>query len=274
MDRALLSQFLHQYPFQPATGYWRAIEIAHVLQHTLPSGRGLDVGCGDGRLTALVAERTGWTNVVGVDPDAAEIELASRTGIYADLHATSAAEIPEPDCSFDWAFSNSVLEHVDDIDGILREVSRLLRPSGHLILTVPGPDFHHCLRGPLVGGVTRSEYLSRLDIRLAHRRYWGVETWHDHLAAVGIDVVESSVYMSRAQVRRWETLSRATAGLLHTISGRRLAPIQIQRQLSMRHGQTMPRPAAAALASIIPFGSSDEQGPFGCVRISGIRSAA
>ncbi len=54
LQKALLTEFMMQAPYQPATNYWRAVEIAEVIAYGLPPGRGLDLGCGDGHLMAII----------------------------------------------------------------------------------------------------------------------------------------------------------------------------------------------------------------------------
>ena len=89
LDRQLLRDNLRIAPEQPATALWRAIEIGHLLRRTaLPvNGRGLDLGCGNGRVTGLVRDRSRarW-ELVGVDPDPREVALARESGIYEAVH--------------------------------------------------------------------------------------------------------------------------------------------------------------------------------------------
>jgi predicted RNA methylase len=72
IDKSLLKTFLHEYPFQPATAVWRASEIAHVLSYPFPEGLGLDLGCGDGRLTKIILDYVGQRQMVGIDIDPQE----------------------------------------------------------------------------------------------------------------------------------------------------------------------------------------------------------
>jgi len=44
LRRRLLRDLLAANPFQPATSWWRAIELAIVIEHGLPAGTGLDLG--------------------------------------------------------------------------------------------------------------------------------------------------------------------------------------------------------------------------------------
>lgn len=268
-------RFLRDYPFQPATAFWRAIEIEHLLAGGLPEGRGLDLGCGDGLLTRIVLEEAGPREVVGVDPDPAEASQAQVLGIYAAVYAVGGGSVPEADASFDWVLSNSVLEHIDELEPVLAEVGRLLRPGGQFVFTVPGPDFHACLRGPLVPGASRDEYLRRLDERLTHRRYWDRAEWESALGGHGMAVTWLSGYLSVAEVRRWESLSRVTAGALYGLGGRRRSPIEIQRRLGMRRpGRRMPAALARGLAPIMAAGLKGSSPRFGCLLIRASKAAS
>ncbi len=266
--------FLRDYPFQPATALWRAVEVGQLLDRGLPQGRGLDLGCGDGLLTRIVLDRAGPGDLVGVDPDPAEAAQARKLGIYTFVHAVSGDRVPEHDASFDWVLSNSVLEHIDDIETVLAEVARLLRPGGELIFTVPGPDFHACLRGPVMPGVSREAYLSHLDQRLAHRRYWSRDEWESALSGHGMHVEEASSYLTAAEVRRWESISRITAGLLYALARGRRQPIEIQRTLGMRRaGRQMPAGLARIVAAAVSAGLNGGTmgSKFGCLLVSAVK---
>ncbi|HVM93461.1 MAG TPA: hypothetical protein VMT67_11650, partial [Terriglobales bacterium] len=54
MHNGFLISLMMQAPYQPATNYWRAFEIEEVVRYGFPSGRGLDVGCGDGHLMGII----------------------------------------------------------------------------------------------------------------------------------------------------------------------------------------------------------------------------
>ncbi|HEX5444760.1 MAG TPA: class I SAM-dependent methyltransferase [Pirellulales bacterium] len=247
--RELLRQLMRAAPFQPATNLWRAVEIAELAQSLPPAGTALDIGCGDGQLTRIVRELVGaqW-RLVGVDPDPSEAAAALISGLYESVHACGAAAISEPDAAFDFAFANSVLEHIADLPACLREIGRLLKPAGLLVATVPSPHFHRLLRGP--GRLSRQRrecYLTDIDRRLAHLHYWSAEQWHEELNAAGFEPPEIRGYLSRRQVQRWETWSNWTGGLLYRLRKRRHQPIAIQRSLGLRR----PLPAGFARAAAL-----------------------
>jgi len=98
-----------------------------------PGGkRALDIGCGGGLLAEEVA-RLGC-RVTGIDPSAASILVAQihaaemRLGItYRVAHGES---IPYPAATFDLVYCCDVLEHVDDLDAVIAETARVLKPGG------------------------------------------------------------------------------------------------------------------------------------------------
>lgn len=272
--RSLLRSLLSENPFQPATSWWRAIELAVVIDHGLPEGRGLDLGCGDGKLMRILlsAARASPT-LVGVDIDPLETRDAQASGVYQRVHTATGERLPEPDASFDFVFSNSVLEHIGDLEPVIGEVARVLRPGGRFIFTVPAAGFHDCLSGPLLPWTDRKRYLEDIDRRCAHRRYWGETEWRNCLERYGMDLSRSVAYLAASEAQRWETLSRFTAGVLYTVAGRRLQPIEIQRALRLRRrGLRLAPWIAAPLAAAISAGVST--GPsrrFGCLLIEAHR---
>ena len=253
---ALLEDLARLTPQQPATVAWRVVELDHLLRHGLPAGRGLDVGCGDGTIVEVLRRRgaADW-QLVGVDPDPREAALAAAGGQYERVHTASAAEVPEPDASFDFAFSNSVLEHIPDLPAVLREVARVLRPGGTLVATVPSATLNGCLTGPGVLapllGRRRADYLAAMDARLAHVNLWPAERWRSELAAAGLELEEAGPYMSCADVRRWERMSNWTGGLLHGLSGRRRRPIEISRAMSIGTGSARGRRLARVTVPLV-----------------------
>lgn len=250
------------------------MEVDRLVAHGLPEGRGLDLGCGDGLLTRIVLEGVGPRAVVGVDPDPGEAEQARSLGIYERVHVAGGDSVPEGDGSFDWVLSNSVLEHIPAIDPVIAEVARLLRPGGSLVFNVPSTGFHASLRGPLLPGGSREAYLLHLDRRLAHHRYWGESEWRAALEPHGLRVVSATTYMDRAQVRRWESISRFTAGVLYGLGARRRQPIDIQRDLGLRKaGRKMPGVVARPLAAVLGSGLNGSGPGAACLLVEAVKGS-
>jgi SAM-dependent methyltransferase len=262
----LLASFIGLYPAQPATAFWRAIEIAVLARRGLPDGLGLDLGCGDGILTDVLLREVGPHRLVGIDIDPLEIAAARRFPFYERLHTCPGDAIPEPDESFDFVISNSVLEHIPDLEATIAETARVLRPGGRFFFTVPGPGFHRNLAGSIFPFVDRSRYLDMIDRRLAHRHYLDPAEWNALCDRHRLVVENCLGYLGGAETRRWETLSRMTGGLLYALLGETKRPIEIQRRVGIRAVQNrtqLPRSVASAMARLVSFGVPIERSAFG-----------
>jgi SAM-dependent methyltransferase len=254
----LLSDFVAAYPAQPATAYWRAIEIGALVRLGLPEGLGLDLGCGDGILTDILLRHAGARQLVGVDLDPLETKAAEKFPFYSRLHVAPGNAIPEQSGAFDFVLANSVLEHIPGLDGTVAESSRLLRRGGRFLFTVPGPAFHANLRGPLWPGVERSTYLETLDRRIVHYHYLSVADWEATAARHGMVLDGCFGYFDASETKRWETLSRMTGGLFYSLLGETRRPIEIQRRLGIRDIQNkggLPGALAGTIASVISLGA-------------------
>jgi ubiquinone/menaquinone biosynthesis C-methylase UbiE len=95
----------------------------------------LEVGCGTGVLTRVLANRTGIKSVIGVDPAASLIEEARKlaSGLpNASFQEADGRTLPFADASFDAVIFDSTLSHVPEPERALAEAYRVMRPSGWL----------------------------------------------------------------------------------------------------------------------------------------------
>lgn len=92
----------------------------------------LDVGCGDGTLLELF-RASGADRVAGCDPDPSMVARArDRLGGCVTVGAGQA--LPFPDASFDRVTCVTVLAFVPDAPAVVREMARVLRPGGTLLI--------------------------------------------------------------------------------------------------------------------------------------------
>ena len=98
--------------------------------------RVLDLGCGTGRYALRLAD--GGATVIGVDPSKRMLELAKEkagdTG-RIEFHQGTIEEMRFPDAHFDLVVSALALSHVRDLEPTMREVARLLKGRGRIVIS-------------------------------------------------------------------------------------------------------------------------------------------
>jgi SAM-dependent methyltransferase len=260
---ALLKEIATDTPFQPATSIWRAVELALIVNTPFPEGRGLDLGCGDGTILKRILDHVGPREVVGIDLDPRETEAACATGLYTAVHTGPGSEIPEPDCEFDFVFSNSVLEHIEELAPVLAEVARVLKPGGIFYFTVPSARFPDLLYGPWLPGADRQIYNDMIARRMAVKHYFSMEQCTEWMKEAGLRLDETIPYFSQKVTRRWEFVARITSGILYQIGGQRRQPIDIQHTLNIRarHGGLLAKLAVIAVILLGKGALKDDDGP-------------
>jgi len=98
----------------------------------------LDLGCGDGHFASIAFDRP---IDVGIDPWSGPIQLAAKQGSYTQVINGLGNQLPFPDEYFSSVISNSVLEHIEDLDVVIKEVARVTKPNGIFIFCVPNHYF-------------------------------------------------------------------------------------------------------------------------------------
>lgn len=167
----------------------------------------LDVGCGDGHFASIAYEQP---IDVGIDVLERDLrEAASRPGVYRSLVLASAPALPFPDATFGTVVSNCVLEHVPDVDGALREISRVLRPGGTFATTLPSEHFGEFLLGSTIGRRLGIPALARgykafFNHISYHYHVYPPGVWQSKLEAVGLRVIEHRYYFSAAAHRAFD----------------------------------------------------------------------
>lgn len=109
-------------------GYFREVLDRRGVDH----GRALDIGCGAGFITEELAI-AGFA-ATGIDPSSVAIEAArahaAAQGLAIDYVVGVGEALPFADAAFDLVSCCDVLEHVSDLDRVVAETARVLRPGG------------------------------------------------------------------------------------------------------------------------------------------------
>lgn len=148
----------------------------------------LDIGCGDGRLTALIAQRLANGRALGIDSSPRMIALARETQGARNRSLTfqllDATALPFQ-AEFDLVFSTSALHWIRDHVAVLRGIHRALKPGGRMHLTFAA-------RGTLAGFYAALSPLLRESVWASRFRgfespyaFYGLEEYRGWLDELG-----------------------------------------------------------------------------------------
>lgn len=193
MDSARLDDILwrHLSSLPYFRGFLRAVEDRFYQEIDLPNPI-LDLGSGDGHFASVAfSEKPD----VGLDPWPAPMREARQRNAYRLLVLGEGAHIPFQQGFFAAVMSTSVLEHIPDIQPVIIEIARVLRPGGMFVFCVPNHRFPEALWGRQVLrrlGLRRlSEGYTRLFNRIArHAHTDPPEIWENRLDQAGLQVVD------------------------------------------------------------------------------------
>lgn len=187
-------------------------------------GTWLDFGCADGFYTTGLT-RYGASSAIGVDvigDRVAEARLKQAGQRNVEFHLVASSSLPFQDATFDGVLLNEVLEHVYSEDDVLKELLRVLRPGGSLIIMSPNRWFPFEGHGGHIGSlqlrwpVPFLPWLpGRIGQRFMHaRNYWPHELRElvrkHGFAITAVDFVwpvfEIHPWLPAAVVRRYQKI--------------------------------------------------------------------
>jgi ubiquinone/menaquinone biosynthesis C-methylase UbiE len=175
----------HEYEamYQLENSYWWYVarrELAVQLLKSEINGRAsariLDVGCGTG---ANVHAFASIAPTVGIDLSMDALHFCQQRGIKA-VTLSPVEELPFNCRSFDVVTALDILEHTDDDLNSLREIHRVIKDRGLLLITVPAYGF----------------LWSEHDEALKHRRRYTAHELRNKLTITGFEVVRTSYFIS------------------------------------------------------------------------------
>lgn len=114
----------------------QAMLAAYLADLDLPDKAAVvEIGCGTGAISRVLAARPGIGEVTGVDPSPVFLDRARELSAGAanlSFRQGDGRDLPLPGASFDLAVLHTVLSHVPDPPGVLGQAFRVLRPGGTL----------------------------------------------------------------------------------------------------------------------------------------------
>jgi malonyl-CoA O-methyltransferase len=115
--------------------------VVAVLCGPVAATRVLDLGCGTGRHSLALAEAGAQVTALDQSPEMMAVARRNLQDYPVEwvLHALP-APLPFPDKTFALVVAGLVVEHVDDLKALMKEIVRVLRPPGRLVLSALHPD--------------------------------------------------------------------------------------------------------------------------------------
>lgn len=139
--------------------------ITQLLRHKEYS-HVLDLGCGSGDFTLGFARSLGISQAAGVDSSEGKILEARSKGITAFQADLNKDALPFSNDSFDIVLMAEVIEHLENVEHCMDEVSRVVSPGGYLAITTPNLASWHGRISILLG-------YQPFTLDLGFRRHYG-----------------------------------------------------------------------------------------------------
>lgn len=191
--------------FEP--GYKRA--VLSLLEKN-PQAMFLDLGCNTGEFTIEMANKIGTRKIFGIEmlEEMAKAAVARRIEVSkGDLNEP----FPFSDNSLDVITAAQVIEHLCDTDGFLREIHRVLKQDGYVVLSTPNLASLHIIaflligKQPPVACVSDEDWPGAMEGQPLHRRIFTLSGLRTALGIHGFKVervVGSSYYPLPAPLSR------------------------------------------------------------------------
>lgn len=199
------------YCYVPEMALHKAIELRVFKEYLEVSGKGLDIGSGNGLIGQMIIEQSNLTHLTGLDlNEGNRPHYANRD--YVDFVIGDAQSLPFEQHSFDYAISVCVLEHVPSMKKAIGEIMRVLRPRGDLCFSTTAPAFRRKILSHrlwlALGQRDRAEKASaQKDKESFQFHYYSKEEWDQLALESGASSCEVIPFFSSKQLLIYDFLN-------------------------------------------------------------------
>ena len=205
-----ISNKISKYFHHPSVVLWRSLELEAIVENLSKINKVhpmLDLGCGEGKIAEIIFGKKHID--VGMDPEPEMVTQAIKNSIYKKVVPGDARDMPFKSNSFNFIFSNSVIEHIDGIDSVIKEASRILISGGSFMFTVPNEKLRRNLFFTRlfrqVGLVGAGKWYSRsINSQLDHYNLLSEKQWRKLLDKNKLKISYIAYYLDKRQTALWD----------------------------------------------------------------------
>ncbi len=174
----------------------------------------LDIGCGNGVVAGVILKKRNEKFDMGIDLSEKEVSFAKKSGFYKKCKVESVYKLSFKNGEFACVFSNSVVEHIPDLEQALSEMSRVLKKNGQFIITVPTPYLTKYLWGYSFfknAGfkILADAYGKFFNFLFKHHNLYTDKQWEKILKKHSLELTAHYYYHTRRMVQVHEFLTYA-----------------------------------------------------------------
>lgn len=137
MNTVKFNSLRYKEPFITFLDYFTKIRVNKMLSMLQYHNKVLDVGCWDGYIMQQILDKKKARHVFGVDNSKPAIKICHKKGLLSKFTKSVDKKIPYKNGQFDAVVAGEIIEHLYDVETFLKEIYRILKPNGQLIITTP-----------------------------------------------------------------------------------------------------------------------------------------
>lgn len=163
----------------------------------------LDFGCGDGFFTGISLIGCEQKLDIGLETNSERAIKARKLSIYKEVLVYDGRKIPLNNNSISIVISNSVMEHLSDVETALLEIHRILKRGGIFYVSVMTDRYENNLLGKVFLG---DIYLKWMRKRAYHKNLLSKNEWENLFIKNGFKIKSSYAYLDRQSTRLLDLL--------------------------------------------------------------------
>lgn len=210
-DQDILIYFLNHW--MPSTAIWRRAEFEVIKQEKFV-GHILEIGCGDGYFSGYIfvsGRISKSSSLIGLDIDRKQLVKGKNMNVFQRVLVADIHNLPFPDSSFDYIFSNCVIEHISPLENAIGEISRVMKKDGTILISTLTDHFRNNLLLSQLFSKLRIDLAGRLYASLInnifqHKNFCSVRQWEEMLNRYNLNLISYKYIMPRKLTLLWDLM--------------------------------------------------------------------